>query len=117
MQLALRPYDPVDATERRRDEQDLAWLRRGVCGVTAPKRSWRRHWLICRCWGQMADVVTDYRGWSWRLRQRIVELGTHMEVVDAAAGLPARYCSKLLSQNNKTSLGRISLGPLLGALP
>jgi hypothetical protein len=28
MRMALRPYDPVDATERRRDEQDLARLRR-----------------------------------------------------------------------------------------
>jgi hypothetical protein len=28
MQLALRPYDPADATERQRDEQDLARLRR-----------------------------------------------------------------------------------------
>jgi hypothetical protein len=49
MRMALRPYDLVDATERRRDEQDLAWLRR-VCSVTAPKRSWRRHWPIWRCW-------------------------------------------------------------------
>jgi hypothetical protein len=28
MRMALRPHDPVDATERRRDEQDLARLRR-----------------------------------------------------------------------------------------
>ena len=28
MRIALRPHDPVDATERRRDEQDLARLRR-----------------------------------------------------------------------------------------
>jgi hypothetical protein len=27
MRIALRPYDPVDATERRRDEADLARLR------------------------------------------------------------------------------------------
>jgi hypothetical protein len=27
MRIALRPYDPVDATERRRDERDLARLR------------------------------------------------------------------------------------------
>jgi hypothetical protein len=28
MRIALRPFDPADATERRRDEQDLARLRR-----------------------------------------------------------------------------------------
>jgi hypothetical protein len=61
-------------------------------------------------------VVTDYRGLVMPLRQRIVDLGTHMEAVDEAAGLPARYTSKLLSENNRTSLGRISLGPLLGTL-
>lgn len=27
MRIALLPYDPVDATERRRDEADLARLR------------------------------------------------------------------------------------------
>jgi hypothetical protein len=30
MQLALRPYDPADATERQRDEADLKWLSRRV---------------------------------------------------------------------------------------
>jgi hypothetical protein len=43
-------------------------------------------------------------------------LGTHMEAVDEVAGLPVRYTSKLMSANNQTSLGRVSLGPLLGAL-
>jgi hypothetical protein len=61
-------------------------------------------------------VVTDYSGLVTALRQRIVELGTHMEAVDEVAGLPVRYTSKLMSANNQTSLGRVSLGPLLGAL-
>jgi hypothetical protein len=61
-------------------------------------------------------VVTEYAGLVTALRQRIVELGTHMEAVDEVAGLPLRYTSKLMSANNQTSLGRVSLGPLLGAL-
>jgi hypothetical protein len=61
-------------------------------------------------------IVTDYRGLVTALRRRIVELGTGMESVDAVAGLPARYTSKLLSRNNKTSLGQTSMGPILGAL-
>jgi hypothetical protein len=61
-------------------------------------------------------VVTDYTGLVTALRQRIAELGTHMEAVDEVAGLPLRYTSKLMSENNHTSLGRVSLGPLLGAL-
>jgi hypothetical protein len=61
-------------------------------------------------------IVTDYLGLVTALRRRIVELGTGMESVDAVAGLPARYTSKLLSRNYKTSLGQTSLGPILGAL-
>ena len=61
-------------------------------------------------------VITDYRGLVTALRRRIVELGTSMESVDEVAGLPARYTSKLLSRNNKTSLGQTSMGPILGAL-
>ena len=60
-------------------------------------------------------VITDYRGLVTALRRRIVELGTSMESVDEVAGLPARYTSKLLSRNNKTSLGQTSMGPILGA--
>jgi hypothetical protein len=61
-------------------------------------------------------IVTDYLGLVTALRRRIAELGTGMESVDAVAGLPARYTSKLLSRNNKTSLGQTSMGPILGAL-
>jgi hypothetical protein len=61
-------------------------------------------------------IVTDYLGLVTALRRRIVELGTGMESVDAVAGLPARYTSKLLSRNYKTSLGQTSMGPILGAL-
>jgi hypothetical protein len=61
-------------------------------------------------------IVTDYLGLVTALRRRIVELGTGMESVDAVAGLPARYTSKLLSRNYKTSLGQTSTGPILGAL-
>jgi hypothetical protein len=64
-------------------------------------------------------IVTDYAGLLTALRQRIVEIGTHMEAVDDVAGLPLRYTAKLLSARvrpGKPNLGPISLGPLLGAL-
>jgi hypothetical protein len=61
-------------------------------------------------------IVSDYLGLVIALRRRIVGLGTGMESVDEVAGLPNGYTSKLLSRNNKTSLGRVSMGPILGAL-
>jgi hypothetical protein len=101
-------------------------------------------WLWQRCWQQFANfaaavykrskrndladpcmsveaiepiaVVTDYRDLVVALRHRIVELGTSMESVDEVAGLPQRYTAKLLAPGGQKSLGRISLGPILGAL-
>jgi hypothetical protein len=49
-------------------------------------------------------------------RQRCAELGTSMERLDDIAGLPARYVSKLLAPAPVKGIGRVSLGPLLGAL-
>ena len=59
-------------------------------------------------------IVTDYLGLVTALRQRIVELGTGLDAVDEVAGLPNGYAGKLL--RNKHSLGRLSMGPILGAL-
>jgi hypothetical protein len=87
-----------------------------VCGVTAPNSNWRRHWPICRG-GQMAEpiaVVVDYDGLLAALRQRAIELNTPLESIDEVAGLPTRYTTKLLG--GMRGLGRVSLGPLLGAL-
>jgi hypothetical protein len=36
--------------------------------------------------------------------------------VDEVAGLPQRYTAKLLAPKGLKSLGRISMGPILGAL-
>jgi hypothetical protein len=94
--------------------------------VTAPKRSWRRHWPICRCWGQMAEplsgafeplaIVTDYPQLIAVLRRRVVELGTSLRAVDELAGLPDHYVQTLLALGGRRSLGRTSMGPILGAL-
>jgi hypothetical protein len=62
-------------------------------------------------------IVCDYRDLVVALRHRIVELNISLESVDAVAGLPARYSSKVLSMGKgRPALGRISLGPILGAL-
>jgi hypothetical protein len=60
--------------------------------------------------------VTSYAGLVAALRLRLDELGTTRETVDEVAGLPARYAGKLLSPNPVKSLGRSSLGLLLGTL-
>jgi len=49
-------------------------------------------------------------------RRRCAELGTSLERLDDIAGLPARYMSKLLAPQPVKGIGRVSLGPLLGAL-
>ena len=87
-----------------------------VCGATAPNKSWRRRWPICR-WVQMAEplaVITDHYGLVTALRRRITELGTGLDLVDEVAGLPDGYTGKVLV--GRHGLGPISLGAILGAL-
>jgi len=50
------------------------------------------------------------------LRKRQSDLGIAMETVDAVAGLPLRYTSKLLAKVPVRQLGRVSFGPLLKCL-
>jgi len=50
------------------------------------------------------------------LRARAEALNVSRETLDEVAGLPSRYSSKLLSPNPIRSLGRVSLGAMLGAL-
>ncbi len=86
----------------------------------------KRHTLHRSCdaptSGRTADavhpiaVVTDCTELVVALRQQIAELDVSMETVDAVAGLPLRYTSKLLCRSQMKSIGRTSLGPLLGAL-
>jgi hypothetical protein len=62
-------------------------------------------------------VFTDYRDLVFALRQRIVELGTHITAVGEVAGLPSGYTAKVLSLGQaRPALGRISMGPILQTL-
>jgi hypothetical protein len=59
-----------------------------------------------RDYGQLIDA----------LRSRLDSLNTTMEVVDDVAGLPLRYSSKIFAPVPVKSVGKVSLGPILGAL-
>jgi hypothetical protein len=61
-------------------------------------------------------IVTDYPQLIIALRRRVVELGTSLRAVDALAGLPDHYVQTLLALESRRSLGRTSMGPILGAL-
>lgn len=61
-------------------------------------------------------VIHDYDGLLRALRARVVELDTTMEAVDAVAGLPVRYSSKLLASVPIRGLSRMSFGAILGAM-
>jgi hypothetical protein len=63
---------------------------------------------------QPLAVVSDYPGLVAALRQRVSDLGTTTVAIDSLAGLPDAYTAKLLT--NAKTLGRVSFGPLLGAL-
>jgi hypothetical protein len=58
--------------------------------------------------------VTDYAAFVEMCRQRIFELGISYETVDALAGFPCRYTSKLMC-GARTMSGH-SMFTLLGAL-
>ena len=49
-------------------------------------------------------------------RQRVAYLGISLETLDAVAGLPVRYSSKLLALEPTKHMGPISFEALLGAL-
>jgi hypothetical protein len=61
-------------------------------------------------------IVRDYWELVTALKARMHELGVTMETVDHVAGLPARYTSKIFAPHPIKGLGRISMGPTLGAL-
>ncbi len=60
--------------------------------------------------------VRDYQQLISALRARVVELGAAGETLDDVAGLPLRYTMKLLAPMPLKTLGRTSMGPLLGVL-
>jgi len=61
-------------------------------------------------------AVRDYQQLLDALRFRQNQLNISRETIDEVAGLPQRYTSKLLAPFPIKGVGRISLGPLLGAL-
>ena len=61
-------------------------------------------------------TVRDYAGLIEALRTRCDELDVAGIMLDGVAGLPIGYVNKLLSSEPARVLGRISFGPLLGAL-
>jgi hypothetical protein len=67
----------------------------------------------------MAAAIKSYDGLILALRARSEELGMSRETLDAIAGLPHGYSSKLLMISNtksKKRLGSLSLWAILGAL-
>jgi hypothetical protein len=61
-------------------------------------------------------VIRSYDELIEAIRARILELNTTGESVDYVAGLPLRYCAKLLAPQRVRTIGSKSLAPLLGAL-
>lgn len=61
-------------------------------------------------------TARNYQELHALIRARVGSLGVTFETVDAIAGLPSRYATKLLSPVPMKAIGKISLGPLLGAL-
>jgi hypothetical protein len=58
---------------------------------------------------EYGDLVDALRRWF------LDGVGTSFDAVDEVAGLPARYCSKLLAAEPMKGFGRKTLGPVLGA--
>src|SRR5215469_15439449 len=61
-------------------------------------------------------TVTDYDTLIAALRARADELNVARLVIDETAGLQSGYTGKLLGAAQIKTIGRISMGPLLGAL-
>jgi hypothetical protein len=59
---------------------------------------------------------SDYPGLLNAVRSRVNELAINGERFDEYAGLPRGYLSKLIGAHPIRSLGRISMGPVFGAL-
>jgi hypothetical protein len=61
-------------------------------------------------------LIRDYNALHQALRNRVAELNITAETLDEVAGMTARYSSKILAPSKMKILGRISLGPILGAV-
>jgi hypothetical protein len=65
---------------------------------------------------RIVATVTDYPGLIAALRSWMQELGTTMESVDEVCGWQSRHVNKLLAPTMIKTLGRVSMGAVLGAL-
>jgi len=63
-----------------------------------------------------AVIVHDYASLMQALRERRDELDLSYATIDDIAGLPGNYTSKLMTFPPMRSLGKLSLGLILGAL-
>jgi hypothetical protein len=63
---------------------------------------------------QPLGVITDYDSLISTLRARADGLGISLRSLDEAAGLHESYSAKILAGHR--GLGRVSMGPMLGAL-
>ncbi len=61
-------------------------------------------------------TVRDYDGLIEALRARALEIGATREAIDEVGGLQKGYAAKVLAPSAVKGLGRMSMGPVLGAL-
>lgn len=61
-------------------------------------------------------IVRDYDGLLEALRARALEIGATRKAIDEISGLPDGYSGTLLAPQPIRSLGKTSLGPVLGSL-
>jgi hypothetical protein len=59
-------------------------------------------------------VVSDYASLLTALRRRVIDLNTNLAAVDAVAGLPSNYTTKVL--NGTKRFGPMSPTAVIGAL-
>ena len=65
---------------------------------------------------RVVAIAKNYDDLLDAFRKRCAEFGTAMERIDDIAGVAKGYASKLLAHKPVRYFGRVSLGPLLGAL-
>jgi hypothetical protein len=63
-----------------------------------------------------ARMISDYTEFVEAIRDRADELGMTRLELDHQAGIQSGYSGKLLSRNHIKGFGKLSLGPVLGAL-
>lgn len=85
-----------------------------VCGGCLDGIAVRAHWRVCMD-GVIAEC-RDYESLVRGFRSRIAALNVRCEDIDHIAGLPLRYCAKLIAPIPVRSIGKTSLPLLLRVL-